>query len=242
MDRLAEVVVARVSTEVNMVSWLRLLERVMNCLHLVVALLARAVAFGPRLFPVLSQIMRREGGPMRALRVRLVGLGASLVLVLTGIGGVGSALANHDDNVAQACNNVGVAATGEVNDQAINVTQGDSTGIRGVACEQFRYPAGTPRDETPVTTQPARSAVQATGPTTVTGPATTTGSATTTRQATGQAAQLAAQPAVVRPATPAQAHQPTRLPRTGGGIPIETLALVGMAISGLGFGVRRFWR
>ena len=57
---------------------------------------------------------------MRALRVRLVGLGASLVLVLTGIGGVGSALAFHDDNVAVACNNVDVATSGGTNEQSIN--------------------------------------------------------------------------------------------------------------------------
>ena len=57
---------------------------------------------------------------MRALRVRLVGLGASLVLILTGIGGVGSALANHDDNVAVACNNVDVATSGGTNEQSIN--------------------------------------------------------------------------------------------------------------------------
>ena len=49
---------------------------------------------------------------MRALRVRLVGLGASLVLGLTGIGGVGTALANHDDNVAVACTSTAVGVNG----------------------------------------------------------------------------------------------------------------------------------
>ena len=49
---------------------------------------------------------------MQALRVRLVGLGASLVLVLTGIGGVGTALAVHDDNVAVACTSTAVGAQG----------------------------------------------------------------------------------------------------------------------------------
>ncbi len=64
---------------------------------------------------------------MQALRVRLVGLGASLVLVLTGIGGVGTALANHEANIAAACFNVGVADRGGANAQSINVAQGNYT-------------------------------------------------------------------------------------------------------------------
>ena len=68
---------------------------------------------------------------MQALRVRLVGLGASLVLVLTGIGGVGSALAYHDDNVAVACPVVGVAATGGANAQSFNAAQGNYTAAAG---------------------------------------------------------------------------------------------------------------
>ncbi len=53
---------------------------------------------------------------MRALRVRLVGLGASLVLVLTGIGGMGTALANHDATAqAAACFIVTAGRTGGVN-------------------------------------------------------------------------------------------------------------------------------
>ncbi len=64
---------------------------------------------------------------MRALRVRLVGLGASLVLVLTGIGGVGTALANYDVNLAAACFNVAVADRGGANAQSINVAQGNAT-------------------------------------------------------------------------------------------------------------------
>jgi 7-keto-8-aminopelargonate synthetase-like enzyme len=49
---------------------------------------------------------------MRTLRVRLVGLGASLVLVLTGLGGAGTALANHRDNVAVACPSTAVGVNG----------------------------------------------------------------------------------------------------------------------------------
>ena len=64
---------------------------------------------------------------MRTLRVRLVGLGASLVLVLTGIGGMGTALANHDVNLAAACFNVTVADRGGANAQSINVAQGNAT-------------------------------------------------------------------------------------------------------------------
>ena len=75
---------------------------------------------------------------MRALRVRLVGLGASLTLVLTGIGGVGSALANDEVNLAAACFNVGVAAYGGANAQSVNVAQGNatvaSTGGTNIAC------------------------------------------------------------------------------------------------------------
>ena len=68
---------------------------------------------------------------MQALRVRLVGLGASLVLVLTGIGGVGSALATHDDNVAVACPVVGVADRGGANAQSFNLAQGNATTATG---------------------------------------------------------------------------------------------------------------
>ena len=80
---------------------------------------------------------------MRALRARLVGLGASLVLVITGIGGAGTALANHDVNLAAACFNVGVADRGGANAQSINVAQGNyteanqnatATGGTNVAC------------------------------------------------------------------------------------------------------------
>ena len=49
---------------------------------------------------------------MRTLRVRLVGLGASLVLVTTGIGGAGAALATHDDNLAVACASTAVGDNG----------------------------------------------------------------------------------------------------------------------------------
>ena len=49
---------------------------------------------------------------MQALRVRLVGLGASLVLVLTGIGGMGTALATHNNNVATACSSTAVGVNG----------------------------------------------------------------------------------------------------------------------------------
>jgi hypothetical protein len=49
---------------------------------------------------------------MRALRVRLVGLGASLVLTLSGIAGAGVALAVHDDNVAVACTSTAVGVNG----------------------------------------------------------------------------------------------------------------------------------
>ena len=73
---------------------------------------------------------------MRALRVRLVGLGASLTLVLTGIGGVGSALANDEVNLAAACFNV--AAYGGANAQSVNVAQGNATvaatGGTNIAC------------------------------------------------------------------------------------------------------------
>ena len=68
---------------------------------------------------------------MQTLRVRLVGLGASLVLGLTGIGGVGSALANHDDNVAVACPVVGVADTGGANALSFNAAQGNYTEATG---------------------------------------------------------------------------------------------------------------
>ena len=64
---------------------------------------------------------------MRTLRVRLVGLGASLVLVLTGIGGMGTALANHEANLAFACFNVADADRGGANAQSINVAQGNFT-------------------------------------------------------------------------------------------------------------------
>ena len=49
---------------------------------------------------------------MRALRVRLVALGASLVLGLTGIGGMGTALAFHGFNVAVACPSTAVGVNG----------------------------------------------------------------------------------------------------------------------------------
>jgi hypothetical protein len=64
---------------------------------------------------------------MQALRVRLVGLGASLVLVLTGIGGMGTALAQYEVNVAAACNNVAFADRGGANAQSVNVAQGNYT-------------------------------------------------------------------------------------------------------------------
>ena len=70
---------------------------------------------------------------MRALRVRLVGLGASLVLVLTGIGGAGVALATHDDNVVVACPVVNVASTGGTNVQSFNIFQWSSTVATGGA-------------------------------------------------------------------------------------------------------------
>ncbi len=59
---------------------------------------------------------------MRTLRVRLASVGASLALVFTGVGGVGSALANHSQDatntaVAAACFNVAVA---EANDFGVN--------------------------------------------------------------------------------------------------------------------------
>ncbi len=49
---------------------------------------------------------------MRALRVRLVGLSAGLVLTLSGITGAGVALAYHDDNVATACPSTAVGVAG----------------------------------------------------------------------------------------------------------------------------------
>ena len=51
---------------------------------------------------------------MRALRVRLVGLGASLVLGVTSLVGAGTALADHDNNVAVACfkSNADIATSG----------------------------------------------------------------------------------------------------------------------------------
>jgi hypothetical protein len=51
---------------------------------------------------------------MRALRVRLVGLGTSLVLVVTSLVGAGTALADHDNNVAVACSksNADIATSG----------------------------------------------------------------------------------------------------------------------------------
>ena len=49
---------------------------------------------------------------MRALRVRLVGLSAGLVLTLSGITGAGVALANHDNNVATACPSTAVGVNG----------------------------------------------------------------------------------------------------------------------------------
>ena len=49
---------------------------------------------------------------MQAPRVRLVGLGASLVLTLSGIAGAGVALAYHDDNVAVACTSTAVGVNG----------------------------------------------------------------------------------------------------------------------------------
>ncbi len=59
---------------------------------------------------------------MGTLRVRLASVGASLALVFTGVGGVGSALADHSQDatntaVAAACFNVAVA---EANDFGVN--------------------------------------------------------------------------------------------------------------------------
>src|SRR3712207_7580351 len=73
------------------------------------------------------------------LRVRLVGLGASLVLVLTGIGGMGTALAQEEVNlnVAAACFNVGVDDRGGENAQSINVAQGNRSEERRVG-KEFR--------------------------------------------------------------------------------------------------------
>ncbi len=69
---------------------------------------------------------------MRALRVRLVGLGASLVLVITGIGGAGAAMA-QTTNVVAVCNNVDVATSGGTNVQSINIFQWSSTVATGDA-------------------------------------------------------------------------------------------------------------
>ena len=55
---------------------------------------------------------------MRALRVRLVGLGASLVLGVTSLVGAGSALAQN--NVHAVCHNVDIATSGGTNRQSIN--------------------------------------------------------------------------------------------------------------------------
>ncbi len=49
---------------------------------------------------------------MRALRVRLLGLSAGLVLVVSSITGAGVALAYHDDNVATACPSTAVGVNG----------------------------------------------------------------------------------------------------------------------------------
>ena len=57
---------------------------------------------------------------MRTLRVRLVGLGASLVLGVTSLVGAGTALADHDNNVAVACPVVDVATSGGTNRQSSN--------------------------------------------------------------------------------------------------------------------------
>ncbi len=56
---------------------------------------------------------------MRALRVRLVGLGASLVLGVTSLVGAGSALA--EKNVHAVCHNVDIATSGGTNRQSINI-------------------------------------------------------------------------------------------------------------------------
>ena len=56
---------------------------------------------------------------MRALRVRLVGLGASLVLGITSLVGAGSALA--ENNVHAVCHNVDIATSGGTNRQSINI-------------------------------------------------------------------------------------------------------------------------
>ena len=59
---------------------------------------------------------------MRALRVRLVGLGASLVLGVTSLVGAGTALADHDNNVAVACSksNADIATSGGANGPSSN--------------------------------------------------------------------------------------------------------------------------
>ena len=59
---------------------------------------------------------------MRALRVRLVGLGTSLVLVVTSLVGAGTALADHDNNVAVACSksNADIATSGGANGPSSN--------------------------------------------------------------------------------------------------------------------------
>jgi hypothetical protein len=49
---------------------------------------------------------------MRALRIRLLGLSAGLVLSISSITGAGVALANHNDNVAVACPSTAVGVNG----------------------------------------------------------------------------------------------------------------------------------
>ena len=70
---------------------------------------------------------------MRALRVRLVGLGASLVLGVTSLVGAGTALADHDNNVAVACPVVDVATSGGTNVQSFTIVQESSTVATGDA-------------------------------------------------------------------------------------------------------------
>ncbi len=65
---------------------------------------------------------------MRALRVRLVGVGASLVLGVTSLVGAGWTLA--ENNVHAVCNNVDVATSGRTNWQSITIVQGNSTVAR----------------------------------------------------------------------------------------------------------------
>ena len=68
---------------------------------------------------------------MRALRVRLVGLGASLVLGVTSLVGAGSALA--ENNVHAVCHNVDIATSGGTNWQSITIVQENSTVATGDA-------------------------------------------------------------------------------------------------------------